>query len=87
VARTSGTDIQLHSHRHGWIWNFKFEPNQWYVMRYNITAPLRTAFANGLTVYTEKPQTNRFLGTGPVTIFGANNEVIEVKKFLVEPLN
>jgi hypothetical protein len=87
VARATSTDFQLHSHRSGWLWDFKLVPNRWHVIRYVITAPARTAFVDGLLVYTETPKTNRTLKASPVTIFVANNgESVEIKKLLIEPL-
>jgi hypothetical protein len=86
VARATGTKIRLHSHNWSWNWDFVVEPNRWHTLRYTITPFLRTAMLDGLLVHTDGSRTARRLNSAPVYISAFNDEIIEVKKFVVRGL-
>lgn len=84
ILRTTGTEVRLGSHNWSWNWNFKVLPNQWHTVRFIVNPVLRSAMVDGVLVHSETSQTPRKLGTAPVSIRPWNDEVIEVRKFIVK---
>jgi hypothetical protein len=86
VARTTGNQIRLSSHNTFANWNFTVEPNRWHTLRYLFTPFSRTAFVDGLPVDNDTWKTARRLSSAPVHIYASDQNIVEVKKFIVKPL-
>lgn len=86
VAKTSGTEIRLGSHRWSWNWNFTVEPDRWHTLRFVITPISRTVFVDGVLAQTDASQTPRTLNPAPVSLYRNDDSVIEIRKFIVKPL-
>lgn len=86
VAKTSGTEIRLGSHRWSWNWNFTVEPDRWHTLRFVITPISRTVFVDGVLAQTDASQTPRTLNAAPVSLYRNDDSVVEIRKFIVKPL-
>lgn len=87
LARTTANSIRLSSHHWGWGWNYAAVPNRWHVFRFVITPLSYAVFVDGLPLQTDASQTPRKLRSAPVSIHTNDNEVIEIKKFIVRAID
>lgn len=86
LARTTANEIRLSSHRWGWGWNYTAEPNRWHVFHFVITPLSHSVFVDGVPLQTETSRTPRKLNSATVSIHANNNDVIEIKKFIVRAI-
>lgn len=86
IARTSGTKLQMMSHRWSWGWDFTLVPDQWHALRYVINPLSRTVFVDGALAQTETWRTPRQFNPGPVSFQVNDDSVVEIKKFIVREL-
>lgn len=86
IARTSGTKLQMMSHCWGWGWDFTLVPDQWHTLRYVINPLSRTVFVDGALAQTETWRTPRQFNPGPVSFQVNDDSVVEIRKFIVKPL-
>jgi hypothetical protein len=83
VVRTTGTDFRLSSHNWSWGWNFKLLPNQWHTLRFVITPISKTAFVDGVPLDNEAWKTPRTFKPAPVSVFVTNDDIAEIRRFIV----
>lgn len=83
LVRTTGTDVNLGSHNWSWGWKFKLVPNQWHVLRFVITPISRTAFVDGIPLDNDAWETPRKLNSAPVSVYVNNDDVAEIRRFVV----
>ncbi|HJT32271.1 MAG TPA: hypothetical protein VJ783_09535, partial [Pirellulales bacterium] len=86
IVRTSGTKLQMMSHRWGWGWDFTLVPDQWHALRYVINPLSRTVFVDGALAQTETWRTPRQFNPGPVSFQVNDDAVVEIRKFIVREL-
>ncbi|HEV3345048.1 MAG TPA: hypothetical protein VG125_32020, partial [Pirellulales bacterium] len=83
VARTTGTEFGLGSHNWSWGWKFKLVPNQWHTLRFVINPVSRTAFVDGVPLDTDAWETPRKFNAAPVSVYVNNDEIVEIRRFIV----
>ncbi|HEX7378251.1 MAG TPA: hypothetical protein VF278_14125, partial [Pirellulales bacterium] len=82
--RTSGTEIRFGSHNWGWNWKFSVTANEWHTVRYMITPVSQTAIVDGVPMQNEALRTARELKSAPVYVDAVNDNVLELRKFIVK---